>query len=118
MIAYFETGKTITGEYYASLLNRLDEEMKKIRPHFAKKKVLFHQDNAPAHKSMVVKFDELGYELHPNPPYSPHLGPCNFTSSQIGKNGSPEKDVNQMKKLNGKLTHFSGQRRNSFSSTV
>lgn len=80
MIDYLEKGRTITGEYYSSLLNRLNDVIKKKRPHLAKKKVLFHQDNAPAHKSMkaMAKFNELGYELLPHPPYSPDLAPCDF----------------------------------------
>ena len=44
---YLEKGK-ITGQY-ADLLDWFDAELKKKRPHFAKKKVLFHHDNAPAH---------------------------------------------------------------------
>ncbi|CAF4760746.1 unnamed protein product [Pieris macdunnoughi] len=44
------------------------------------KKVLVHQDNAPAHTSAVAttKLVELGYELLPQPPYSPDLAPCAF----------------------------------------
>ena len=40
-----------------------------------KKKVLFHQDSAPCHKSMktMVKLNELNFELLPHPPYSPDL---------------------------------------------
>ena len=36
-----------------------------------KKKVLFHQDNAPCHKSMktMIKLNELCFELLPHPPY-------------------------------------------------
>ena len=35
-----------------------------------KKKVLFHQDNTPCHKSLVTmaKLHELGFELLPHPP--------------------------------------------------
>ena len=42
-----------------------------------KKKVLFHQDNAPSHKSMktMFKLNELSFELLPHPPYSPDLAP-------------------------------------------
>ena len=39
--------KTINSNYYIALLNRLSTEMKKKWPHMKKKKVLFHQDNAP-----------------------------------------------------------------------
>ena len=33
--------------YYAGLLQRLSDEVKKKRPHLAKKRSLFHHDNAP-----------------------------------------------------------------------
>ncbi|XP_055384278.1 uncharacterized protein LOC129613955 [Condylostylus longicornis] len=46
-VDYLQKGKTINGEYYANLLQRLSEEIKVKRPHLSKKKVLFHQDNAP-----------------------------------------------------------------------
>lgn len=37
-IDYLEKGKTITGEYYAELLERFDTDLKNKRPHLAKKK--------------------------------------------------------------------------------
>jgi [histone H3]-lysine36 N-dimethyltransferase SETMAR len=45
-----------------------------------KNKVLFHQDNAPLHKSIktTTKLQELGYELLLHPPYSPDLAPSDF----------------------------------------
>lgn len=75
-----EKGKTITGAYYAALLDRLNDAIKEKRPHLKKKKVLFHQDNASAHKSMIAmaKIHELRYELLPHPPYSTDLTPCDF----------------------------------------
>jgi len=47
---------------------------------FAKKNVLFHHDNAPAHTFALAKaiLVELGYELLPHPPCSPDLAPCDF----------------------------------------
>jgi len=67
-IDYLEKGKTVTGLYYAELLGRFAAELQKIRPHFAKKKVLLHHENAPAHTSALakVKMVELGYELLPH----------------------------------------------------
>ncbi|GFS83904.1 putative DD34D transposase [Trichonephila clavipes] len=40
-----------------------------------KKKILFHQDNSPCHKSKkrMVKLNELHFELLYHPPYSPDL---------------------------------------------
>jgi len=74
-IDYLEKVKTVTGLYYAELLGRFAAELQIIRPHLAKKKVLFHHDNAPALTSALAKAKlvELGYELLPHPPYSPDL---------------------------------------------
>jgi len=79
-IDYLQKGKTINGEYYANLLQRLSDEIKKKRPHLAKKKVLFHQDNAPVHTSViaVAKINELNFELLPHAPYSPDLAPSDY----------------------------------------
>ncbi|XP_070851358.1 histone-lysine N-methyltransferase SETMAR-like [Drosophila suzukii] len=73
-------GKTINSENYIKLLDRLDRVIKEKRPHMAKKKPLFHQDNAPCHKSMatMVKLSELRFELLPHPPYSPDMAPSDY----------------------------------------
>lgn len=79
-IDYVEKGKTINSEYYMALLERLKAEIDAKRPHMKKKKILFHQDNAPCHKSMktMVKMNELHFELLPHPPYSPDLAPSDY----------------------------------------
>ncbi|KAL7723955.1 hypothetical protein ACLKA6_019947 [Drosophila palustris] len=79
-IDYLQKGQTINSDYYMALLERLKAEIAKKRPHMAKKKVLFHQDNAPCHKSMktMAKLNELGFELLPHPPYSPDLAPSDY----------------------------------------
>ena len=66
---YLEKGRTITGQYYADLLGRFEAELMKKRTHFAKKKELFHHDNAPAHSSVIAKAKllELRYEFLPHP---------------------------------------------------
>ena len=45
-----------------------------------KKKVLFHQDNAPCHKSIatMAKSHELHFELLPHPLYSLDLAPRDY----------------------------------------
>jgi hypothetical protein len=45
-----------------------------------KRKKIFHQDNAPAHKSVLAmgKLRDLHYELLEHPPYSPDLAPSDF----------------------------------------
>uniref|UniRef100_A0A8D8SVK0 Histone-lysine N-methyltransferase SETMAR n=1 Tax=Cacopsylla melanoneura TaxID=428564 RepID=A0A8D8SVK0_9HEMI len=64
----------------SQLLTRFDDKLNETRPHLVKKKNLVFHENAPAHSSAVVaaKFNQLGYELSPRPPYSPNLAPCNY----------------------------------------
>ena len=56
------------------------EKPKKKQPHLAKKKVLFHQDNARVHTCAVAiaKLHKLKIELFPHPPYSLDLPPSDF----------------------------------------
>ena len=50
-VYYLEKGKTATGLYYAELLCRFDSELLEKRPPLAKKKILYHHDDAPTHTS-------------------------------------------------------------------
>ena len=77
---FLEKGKTITGQYYSTLLDRLKLEMASKRPHMSKKKPLIIQDNAPSHTSTVAmaKMHNLCFALLPRPPYSPDLAPSDF----------------------------------------
>jgi len=65
-IDYLGRGKTITGEYCSNLV--------------CKKKNIFHQDNAPVHKSVLAmgKLRDLHYELLEYTPSSPDLAPSDF----------------------------------------
>ena len=59
---------------------RLKNEIGEKRLQMKKKKVLFHQDNAPCQKSLatMAKLNELSFELLPHPPYSPDLAPSDY----------------------------------------
>ena len=74
---YLEKGQTITGVYYASLLHRLGEEIKKKHPHLKKKKIFFHQDSARVQTCAVSmsKIMELKLELLQ---HSPDSAPNDF----------------------------------------
>ena len=79
-IDYLEKRRTINSECYIALLVRLKEEIDQKRPQRKKKKVLFHKDKAPCHKSIatMTKLHELYFELLPHPPYSPDLAPSDY----------------------------------------
>ena len=80
LIDYLEKCKTITGPYYAVLLDQLAVQIKEKRPNLAKKKDLFYQDNARVHMSTCAmsKLHKLKYELVRHPPYSPDLAPSDY----------------------------------------
>jgi len=65
-------------DYYAALLDRFNNILKKKHPHLAKKKVLFHQDDAQVHTCLAPKFNEFRYELLPHSAYLPDLAPCDY----------------------------------------
>ena len=67
LIDYLPTGPTIMGQYYANLLDQLQKTISEKRPDFTRKKVIFRQDNARPHTSVVAmaKIHELRYELLP-----------------------------------------------------
>ena len=80
LIDYLQKGQTINGTYYASLLMQLREKIKIKRRGKLTKGMLFHQDNAPVHKSVIAMaaIHDCGLKLIEHPPYSPDLAPSDF----------------------------------------
>ncbi|UYV64642.1 hypothetical protein LAZ67_3001448 [Cordylochernes scorpioides] len=73
-------GQTITGNYYANLVKQLREAIKEKRRGMLSRKIVYHQDNAPSHRSlkaMAANYDS-GFEPLPHAPYSPDLAPSDF----------------------------------------
>lgn len=77
---YLEQGGSITGAYYTELLTKLRNKIVEKRRGKLSKGVLFLQDNAPAHKSLIAlqKINEMCFELIDHPPYSPDLAPSDY----------------------------------------
>lgn len=80
LIDYKAKGVSITGEYYASILERLKEAIKEKRRGKLTKGVLLLHDNAPVHKSRVAlaALHKVGFEIVNHPPYSPDLAPSDY----------------------------------------
>ena len=80
-IVYFELlprNQTINSNVCCRQLMKLDEEIKEKWPELATRKgVIFHQDNARPHTSLVTrkKLLKLGWKVMLHPPYSPDLAP-------------------------------------------
>ena len=99
-IDFLEKGKTINSEYYIALLVCLKEEIDKKRRQMKKKKVLFHQDNAPCHKSIATMANYINctlnwFRTHPILQIWPS---ATISCLQTSKECSREGDLAPMKK--------------------
>ncbi|GFU51791.1 histone-lysine N-methyltransferase SETMAR [Trichonephila clavipes] len=83
-IIYYELllyGQTLNSDMYCQQLDRLKLAIDQKRPELASRKgVVFHQDNARPHTSVVTrqKLRKLGWEVLMHPPYSPDLAPSDY----------------------------------------
>ena len=80
MATVFWDGSTITGVYYANLLDQLRTAIREKRRGKLSKGVLLQQDNARVHTCKVAMDAVVrkGYELIPHPAYSPDLALSDF----------------------------------------
>ena len=71
---------TITGVYYANLLDQLRTAICEKRRGILSKGVLLQQDNVRVHTCKVAMdaVEQNRYELIPHPAYSPDLAPSDF----------------------------------------
>ncbi len=79
-VDYLPRGQTITGQYYASLLKKLREQIKEKRRGTLAKGVLLLHDNARVHSCGVsmATIKECSYELIPHAPFSPDTAPFDY----------------------------------------
>ncbi|XP_045458103.1 histone-lysine N-methyltransferase SETMAR-like [Melitaea cinxia] len=84
LIDYQDKGFSITGEYYASILERLKEAIKQKRRGKLTKGVLLLHDNASVHKSRVAlaALLKVGFDILNHPPYSPDLASSDYNLFQ------------------------------------
>ena len=77
MLDFLPKRSTITGVYYANLLDQLRTAIREKRLGKLSKGVLLQQDNARVHTCKVAMdaVERNGYELIPYPAYSPDLAP-------------------------------------------
>ena len=80
MLDFLAKKNTITGAYYASLLDQMRTAIREKRRGKLSKGILLQQDNARVHTCKIamgaVEWNE--YELIPHPAYSPDLAPSDY----------------------------------------
>ena len=78
-------GMTVNADFYCDVLRRLRENVRRKRPQkLQNQNLIFHQDNAPAHRSFKISqfLAKNNTTVIPHPPYSPDLAPpVTFSSS-------------------------------------
>ena len=77
MLDFLAKKSTITGAYYANLLDQLRTVIREKRRGKLSKGILLQQDNARVHTCKIAMdaVEQNGYELIPHPAYSPDLAP-------------------------------------------
>ena len=80
MLDFLPKRSTITGVYYANLLDQLRTAIREKRRGKLSKGVLLQQDNARVHTCKVAMdaVERNGYEIILHPAYSPDLAPSDF----------------------------------------
>ena len=80
MLDFLPKRSTITGVYYANLLDQLRTAIREKCRGKLSKGVLLQQDNARVHTCKVAMdaVEQNEYELIPHPAYSPDLAPSDF----------------------------------------
>ena len=80
MVDFLPKRSTITGVYYANLLDQLRIAIREKRQGKLYKSVLLQQDNVRVHTCKVAMdaVERNGYELIPHPAYLPDLAPTDF----------------------------------------
>ena len=89
----------INSEKYCSQLDELKTAIEQKRPEIANRKgVMFHQNNARPHVSLITrqKLLELGWDVLSHPPYSPDLAPSDFHLFQSLQNSLNGKSFNSL----------------------
>jgi len=74
-------GQTLNSDLYCQQLDLLKKAIDKKRPELTNRKgIVFHQDNAKPHTSIMTrnKLGELRWEVLMHPPYSPDLAPSDY----------------------------------------
>ena len=95
----------------------MNKEIKEKRPELATcKRVIFHQDNARPHTSLVIhkKLLELGWEVMPHPPYCPDLTPYDYNLFRSLQNHLNGKTFNLNEAVKNELIQFFASKNQTF----
>lgn len=119
-VVYFELlprNQTIDSNVYCRQLDKLNAAVKEKRPELINRKgVIFHQDNARPHTSLVTrqKLLRLGWEVMSHPPYSPDLAPSDYHLFRSLQNSLDGKTFNDDDAVKSHLVQFFADKNQKF----
>ena len=115
-VLYYELlpeNQTINSNKYCSQLDQLKAALDKKRPELVnRKRIIFHQDNARLHVSLMTrqKLLQLGWEVLIHPPYSPDIATSDFHLFQSLQTSLNGKNVNSLEDCKRHLEQFFAQK--------
>ena len=115
-VLYYELlleNQTINSNKYCSQLDQLKVALHKKRPELVNRKhIIFHQDNARLHVSLMAtqKLSQLGCKVLIHPPYSPDIAPLDFHLFRSLQNSLNGKNFNSLEDYKRHLEQFFAQK--------
>ena len=113
----FRKTKGLTPSKYFSQLDQLKEALDEKHPELVNRKcIIFHQDNARPHVSLMIrqKSLQLGWEVMIHPLYSPDIASSCFTLFLSLQNSLNGKNFNSLDNCKRHWEQFFAQRDKSF----
>ena len=109
--------QTINSDKYCSQLDQLKAALNEKHPELVNRKcIIFHQDNARPHVSLITrqKLLQLGWEVLIHPPYSPDIAPSDFHLFWSLQNSLNGKNVSSLEDCKRHLEQFFAQKDKKF----
>ena len=119
-VLYYELlpeNQTINSNKYCSQLDQLKAALDEKRPELVNtKRIIFHQDNARPHVSLMTrqKLLQLGWEVLIHPPYSSDIAPSGFHLFRSLQNSLNGKNFNSLEDCKMHLKGFFAQKDKEF----
>ncbi|GFT30201.1 histone-lysine N-methyltransferase SETMAR [Trichonephila clavipes] len=114
-------GQTLNSDLYCQQLDCLKLAINQKRPELANRRsVVFHQDNAMPHKSVVTrqKLLELGWEILMHPPYNPDLTQSDYHLFLALQNFQCDKKLRSREDCENRLLEFFANKDQDFYQTA
>uniref|UniRef100_A0AC11CZU8 Uncharacterized protein n=5 Tax=Ovis aries TaxID=9940 RepID=A0AC11CZU8_SHEEP len=119
-VLYYELlpeNQSINSKKYCSQLDQLKAALNEKRPESVNRKcIIFHQDNARPHVSLMTrqKLLQLGWELLIPPPYSPDIAPSDYHLFRSLQNSLNGKNFSSLEDCKRHLEQFFAQKDKKF----